>query len=643
MNFGFVKIGAYTPKVKVADVNFNTNEIKKGILQASEKGVKVLAFPELCVTGYTCGDLFYQDALLNLSNLALKEIAQETKGKKMLVIVGAPYKFNGLIYNVAVAMNDGKIIGVIPKSYLPNYNEFYEKRHFAPAFNNLFFIEDMCEGEKIPFSKNIIFKDKNYKALQVAVELCEDLWAPVPPSIFHAVNGANLIVNLSCSDECVGKPDERLNLVLSHSKKIVSGYLYANAGEGESTTDAVFSGHNVIAENGQLIAQSQLFSTGLITADIDVEEINFKRSKLFNQEFNIESSEYLNVEFNAVEELTGDLSLDRQIALTPFIPKLDKDYKLILDMQAEGLKKRIEHVNASTLVLGLSGGLDSTLALIASVNAFNKLNKPLKDIIAVTMPCFGTTSRTFDNSVKLARAFKVTLKKIDIKKSVLRHFKDIKQDQNIKDVTFENSQARERTQILMDLANKYNGLVVGTGDLSELALGFATYNGDHMSNYAVNASVSKTLVRSLTKFYANGCKPSLKSVLLDVIDTPVSPELLPSENGNIKQQTEDIVGPYILHDFFLYNMLVNGYSPKKIFAVAKIGFKNQFDQKTILKWLKIFVRRFFNQQFKRSCMPDGVKIGEVSLSPRGSYRMPSDACATIWLKELEEMEAKFNA
>lgn len=635
MKYGFVKTGAYTPKIRVADVEYNTEKIKEGIVLAEKEGVELLVFPESCVTGYTCGDLFYSDVLLAKAKSALTEIAEFLKGRDMLVFVGAPIFREGLIYNCAAAMCDGRILGIVPKKYLPNYNEFYEKRQFAPAPETNDAIR--FGKETIPFGTNLIFCDENRENFTVGAELCEDLWTPFPPSISHALAGANVIVNLSCSDEVVGKAEYRRELVGNHSAKISCGYVYADAGEGESTTDMVFSGHNLIAENGRILKESKLFSSGLIATELDVDFVANERKKTFNQTFHTHD-EYAKVYFSVKGEKG---TLTRSYEKTPFVPLEENELKsraeLIIRMQAEGLKKRMEHTHAGSLVIGLSGGLDSTLALIVTIEAVKLKDGDLKKIIAVTMPCFGTTSRTYDNTIKLARATGVTLRKVDISKSVARHLKDLKHKDGDYDVTYENAQARERTQVLMDIANMTGGMVVGTGDLSELALGWATYNGDHMSMYAVNASVPKTLVRHLVKSFADKSKKSLKAVLYDVLDTPVSPELLPADNGNISQKTEDIVGPYVLHDFFLYNFIRRGFSPSKIYEIAKATFVGDFSDETIIKWLKIFFRRFFNQQFKRSCLPDGVKVGSVTLSPRGDWRMPSDAVSSLWLAEIESL------
>lgn len=635
MKYGFVRAGVCTPEIKVADVSFNVAGIKKALTEADKKGVEMLVFPELCLTGYTVGDLFYSDVLLNGAQNGLVEVVEFSKGIKTLIFVGLPFKKDGVIYNVAAAVCDGKILGLIPKTYIPNYNEFYEKRYFARAPRKNSVVE--INGEQIVFGTNVIFSEKSERDFTVAVEICEDLWSISPPSERHSAAGASIIANLSCSDEVVGKAEYRRSLVASHSAKTVSGYMYADAGEGESTTDMVFAGHNLIAENGNILSESKLFLNGMIVADIDVGFLSFERSKLFNYDFE-NQTDYSVISFSANRE---ENAMERFFTKTPFVPEnngeLNDRASLILSMQAEGLKKRIKHTNARTLVIGLSGGLDSTLALLVSVSAMKKLGRDLKDVVAVTMPCFGTTSRTYQNTLKLAKALKVTLKKVDITKAVTVHLKDLKHPLDLFDVTFENSQARERTQVLMDIANSTGGMVVGTGDLSELALGWATYNGDHMSMYGVNSSVPKTLVRHVVNYYADNSKGKLKAVLKDILDTPVSPELLPPDGDDIAQKTEDIVGPYILHDFFLYCMIRKGYSPKKIYEAAKVTFKGEFSEQVVLKWLKVFTRRFFNQQFKRSCLPDGVKIGTVALSPRGDWRMPSDAVSTLWLEELEKI------
>lgn len=632
MKFGFVKTGAYTPEIKVADTQFNARKIKEGIAVAVESGVELLVFPELCITGYTCGDLFYSDVLQKNALVALKDITSFSADKNILIFVGLPLKKDGLLYNVAAAICNGKILAFVPKSYLPNYNEFYEKRHFAPAPKTN--SEIYFDGEIIPFGRDILFKELCVDNFVVAAEICEDLWSVTPPSVSHALAGATLIVNLSCSDETIGKAEFRRDLVKSHSARIVCGYVYTDAGAGESTTDTVYAGHNLIAENGSLLNESKLFESGLTVSEVDVPFLAFERSKLFNQPFE-KRDDYLTICFSAHSE---GQAITRFYARTPFVPQEKKDVdsraELILDMQAEGLKKRILHTNAACVVIGLSGGLDSTLAALVAVNAMKKAGKSAKDVITVTMPCFGTTDRTFNNTIKLASALGTTLLKVDISKSVTRHLKDIKHNDGCLDVTYENAQARERTQVIMDIANMRGGLVVGTGDLSEMALGWSTYNGDHMSMYGVNCSVPKTLVRHIVQYYAEISRGKLKWVLTDILNTPVSPELLPPENGDIAQKTENIVGPYLLHDFFLYYFIRKGFSPSKIFFIAKKVFADEFDGEIILKWLKNFFNRFFMQQFKRSCVPDGVKVGTVALSPRGDWRMPSDASAAAWIEEL---------
>ncbi len=636
MNFGYVKTCAATPKVRVADVEFNKLGILRAVSEARENGAALLVLPELCLTGYTCGDLFYSDVLLNGARRALAEIAAATKESDLLFFVGLPLKKDGLIYNCAAALNRGKVLAFVPKTYIPNYWEFYEKRYFAscPAENGVV----SFGGEDVAFGKKVIFQAQGFENFTVSAEICEDLWAVTPPSSQHALAGANIVVNLSCSDETVGKSEYRRSLVSSHSAKIVAGYVYADSGDGESSTDMVFAGDNLIAENGKILQAGELFHNGALYAQIDVDYIAYERSRLYNHNYAPQSG-YVKIPFSYDDSISV---LTRSYPKTPFVPtdknELSSRAELILTMQAAGLKKRIEHVRAKTVVIGLSGGLDSTLALLVAVRAMKACGRDNKDILGVTMPCFGTTSRTLDNTVKLARALKITLKKINISKAVERHLKDISHPLDLYDAAYENAQARERTQVIMDIANSTGGLVVGTGDLSELALGWATYNGDHMSMYGVNASVPKTLVRYLVEHTAMISPGKLKTVLMNILATPVSPELLPAENGEISQKTEELVGPYILHDFFLYYLLRAGFPPRKVYAVAVKTFNGDFTPKTIYKWLETFIRRFFSQQFKRSCLPDGVKIGSVSLSPRGDWRMPSDAQAALWLRELEEIK-----
>lgn len=637
MNDGFIKVAAVTPEVTVADTQKNAKIICDDILQATALGAKIIVFPELCLTGYTCADLFYHDVLLKNALRALSDVVSCSIGADALIFVGCPLRHSGKLYNCAVAINNGKILGAVPKTFLPNYNEFYEKRWFAPAPEQS---EDISLlGQTVPFGRGILFCCEQMQNLTVGAEICEDLWTPMPPSGTLALSGATITVNLSASNECVGKSEYRKALVSSQSARLVCGYVYCSAGDGESTTDLVFSGHNIIAENGRVLAESNLFENEITVSEIDVDFLSCERAKIYPAELTRKADKI--VYFSIKKEQT---SLTRAFSRYPFVPddrdELHSRAKLILTMQSKALAKRIDHTHTKSLVIGVSGGLDSSLALIVAKLA-SDASKTKPEVIAVTMPCFGTTDRTHDNSIKLSEALGVTLKEVDIKKAVLQHFEDIGQNAGTYDVTYENGQARERTQVLMDIANKTGGMVVGTGDLSELALGWATYNGDHMSMYGVNASVPKTLIRYLINHYALSADKKTKEVLGDILDTPVSPELLPSDGKNISQKTEDLVGPYELHDFFLYYMLRMYYSPKKIFRAAKLAFPD-YDEKTIAGWLKVFVRRFFAQQFKRSCLPDGVKIGSVSLSPRGDWRMPSDAAAACWLTEAEETEKLVN-
>ncbi len=637
MNDGFIKVAAVTPEVTVADTQKNAKIICDDILQATALGAKIIVFPELCLTGYTCADLFYHDVLLKNALRALSDVVSCSIGADALIFVGCPLRHSGKLYNCAVAINNGKILGAVPKTFLPNYNEFYEKRWFAPAPEQS--EEISLLGQTVPFGRGILFCCEQMQNLTVGAEICEDLWTPMPPSVTLALSGATITVNLSASNECVGKSEYRKALVSSQSARLVCGYVYCSAGDGESTTDLVFSGHNIIAENGRVLAESNLFENEITVSEIDVDFLSCERAKIYPAEITRKADKI--VYFSIKKEQT---SLTRAFSRYPFVPKdsdeLHSRAKLILTMQSKALAKRIDHTHTKSLVIGVSGGLDSSLALIVAKLA-SEASKTKPEVIAVTMPCFGTTDRTHDNSIKLSEALGVTLKEVDIKKAVLQHFEDIGQNAGTYDVTYENGQARERTQVLMDIANKTGGMVVGTGDLSELALGWATYNGDHMSMYGVNASVPKTLIRYLINHYALSADKKTKEVLGDILDTPVSPELLPSDGKNISQKTEDLVGPYELHDFSLYYMLRMYYSPKKIFRAAKLAFPD-YDEKTIAGWLKVFVRRFFAQQFKRSCLPDGVKIGSVSLSPRGDWRMPSDAAAACWLTEAEETEKLVN-
>ena len=626
MKNGFVKVAAATPDIRVADVEFNTQNIINAMEEAQKNGAKILVFPELCVTGYTCSDLFDHSVLLKASRKALLEIAENTNDKDMLVFVGAPLEVNGKLYNVAAAMNQGEIIGFTTKTFLPNYGEFYEMRQFTPGPQTV--REITFEGKKIPLGPQILFQAEGMEELVVAAEICEDVWSPIPPSIQAALEGATVIVNCSASDETIGKDTYR--------RALISGYIYANAGEGESTTDLVFGGHNIIAENGTVLKESSRYVNEIIYSELDLQRITGERRK--NTTFQpLDEETLVRVPFTVEETKTF---LTRTFPKKPFVPSDEQTRaqrcEEILTIQEMGLKKRLAHTNARTAVVGISGGLDSTLALLVTARAFDMLGRDKKDIIAVTMPCFGTTDRTYQNACEMSKKVGATLIEVPIADAVNVHFRDIGHDPEDHSVTYENCQARERTQVLMDIANKTWGMVIGTGDLSELALGWATYNGDHMSMYGVNASVPKTLVRHLVKYAADDTKDeALKNVLYDVLDTPVSPELLPPKDGDIAQKTEDLVGPYELHDFFLYFMLRFGYEPSKIFRIACMTFDGEYDKETIFKWLETFCRRFFSQQFKRSCLPDGPKVGTVALSPRGDWRMPSDACVAVWMKDLE--------
>ena len=637
MKDGFVKTAAGTPDIKVADCGYNCARIKALIDKAHEQGVRVLVLPELCITGYTCQDLFFQQTLLDGALNALKDITEHSAGLDMLIAVGCPLRFRGELYNCAVVMKDGKILGVVPKKFLPNYNEFYEKRHFTAAPEGEYDIE--LFGESVPFGLGLLFECRRMPELVFAAEICEDLWAAEPPSISLALGGATLIANLSASNETIGKDSYRRELVNSQSARLLCGYVYASAGSGESTQDLVFGGHDIIAENGIVLAESKLYSTGLTVTEIDVQKLASERRR---------NTSFVGGLHPGMRRIPFDMEikpaeLTRIVRRTPFVPntsaETDKRCEDILTMQAHGLEKRVRHTNAKTLVIGISGGLDSTLALLVCVEAMKLLGRPASDILAVTMPCFGTTKRTRSNAERLCELLGTRLRVIDIADSVKQHFKDIGHDESNHNVVYENGQARERTKILMDLANAENGMVIGTGDLSELALGWATYNGDHMSMYGVNASVPKTLVRHIVKYYAGTVGGAdLREVLMSIYDTPVSPELLPAdENGDIAQITEDLVGPYELHDFFLYNGIRWCFPPSKVFRLAEYAFDGSYDRETILKWLRTFYRRFFSQQFKRSCLPDGVKVGSVTLSPRGDWRMPSDASAALWLEEVNRL------
>ena len=636
MKHGYIRVAAATPDVKVADVAFNRERICELIRKGIKEHVKLMVFPELCLTAYTCGDLFAQDALLIKTRQELKEILKETKGHDLLVFVGMPWENKGKLYNTAAVIQDGRLLGIVPKRNLPNYSEFYERRYFEPGNETTETVR--WEGQDIPMGTNLIFACEEMKNLIVAAEICEDAWVPNPPSIRHAMAGATIIANCSASDETTGKDIYRRSLITGHSANLVCGYIYANAGEGESTQDLVFGGQNLISENGTLLAESKRFGNETVYADMDLERLNHERRRLTTFPA-ADQNGYQVVSFHLKQE---PLELKRYIDKRPFVPDHEEERNRrceeILSIQAMGLKKRISHTGCHHAVIGISGGLDSTLALLVTARAFDMLEIPRNQIQAVTMPCFGTTDRTYRNACLLTEKLNAQLTEINIREAVSLHFKDIGQSMEVHDVTYENSQARERTQVLMDMANRYNGLVIGTGDMSELALGWATYNGDHMSMYGVNASVPKTLVRHLVQYCADTCREdALRAVLLDILDTPVSPELLPPKDGEIAQKTEDLVGPYELHDFFLYQILRFGYRPEKVYRMAEYAFSGQYEGEIIRKWLKVFYRRFFSQQFKRSCMPDGPKVGSVAVSPRGDLRMPSDAVSRLWLDELENL------
>lgn len=623
----FARVAAVTPEIRVADCNYNAAQIISLIKDAGEKNVHFVCLPELCISGYTCGDLFLQDALLDGAKKALARIVSECSGLNVLAAVGLPLSHNGKLFNVAAVFCRGKILGFVPKTYLPNYGEFYERRHFTPAYSDTVLIN--FGGSNIPFGTKIIFQCEDLREFNLAIEICEDLWIPNPPGAAHAAAGATVIANLSASTETIGKAAFRRSLVTGQSARLLCAYVYADAGRGESSTDVVFSGHNLVCENGLIFAESRPFGKGRALSEIDLAALAHDRRKL--NTFEVSNADYLFVPFSL--DIRCD-TLCRTIDPAPFIPK-DENEKAarcedILDIQAAGLAKRLEHTGCRA-VLGISGGLDSCLALITTVRAYNLLKIPAVDILAVTMPCFGTTERTKNNAAALCDALGIPCREIDISDSARQHLRDIGQEEE--NTVYENAQARIRTLVLMDLANQSNGLVVGSGDLSELALGWTTYNGDHMSMYGVNAGIPKTLVRHIVKHIADTCENGkLKSVLVDILDTPISPELLPPHNGKISQCTEDIVGPYELHDFFLYHHLRWGRKPQMIFKLACNAFKYPPDE--INKWLKIFYTRFFSQQFKRNCLPDGPKIGSVALSPRGDWRMPSDAMCDVWMDDI---------
>ncbi len=642
MNYGFVKVATAVPHVQVADCFYNIEQIEGLMRQASEEGVQLMAFPELSVTAYTCLDLFAQQTLLDNAEKALLQLAGNTADLNILAIVGVPLRTENRLINAAVAFQKGNILGVVPKTYLPNYKEFQEQRWFTSA-TELQKSTIEIGGLEYPLGNHLLF---NSGQLSVGIEICEDLWVPVPPSSLLAMEGANIIFNLSASNELIGKHNYLRSLIVQQSARCMAGYVYASSGFGESSTDLVFAGNGIIAENGNLLAESPRFTMEeqLVISEIDIETL--QNDRLVNTSFMYGAPGILKEKAQVVDfqvRVPDGFSLTRPVDPHPFTPSgdaLKERCEEIFHIQVAGLAKRLVHAHAQTAVVGISGGLDSTLALLVTVMTFDVLKMPREQIIGITMPGFGTTDRTYTNACDLIRSLGVTLKEISIKEACLQHFRDIDHDPSVHDVTYENSQARERTQLLMDVANQMNGLVIGTGDLSELALGWATYNGDHMSMYGVNGSIPKTLVRYLVEWVANN-KVDHASLLtlLDIVDTPISPELIPAdENGNIKQKTEDLVGPYELHDFFLYHFLRFGSHPSKIFFLAQKAFTGVYDKATIKKWLYTFFRRFFQQQFKRSCLPDGPKVGSVSLSPRGDWRMPSDAVSRLWLEEIERIK-----
>ena len=637
MRDGFFRVAAATPAVRAAQVAGNLRSIKELIFQAAEEGCGLVCFPELAVTAYTCGDLFRDAALLAAAEQGLAQLLEDTKELDILCAVGVPVPWEGALYNCAALFHRGRLLGLPAKERIPNYGEFYEARHFTPAPDPV--TVAYC-GQKVPLGKGLLFPCENVPGLTVAAELCEDLWGAQPPSAVLAQNGATVVVNASCSDETIGKAEYRRDLVKMWSGHLLCAYVYADGGPGESTTDMVFAGHDLIAENGAVLGESQLFTHGLTTADIDLERLAQERRRM-NTWQDRRDSAVVRVPFRYREETLANFQPRRKFSPAPFVPRdqegLTGRCQLILTMQAQGLATRLSHIGCKSAVIGLSGGLDSTLALLVTVRAFDSLRLDRKGIYAVSMPCFGTTGRTKSNAQKIAEELGVDFREVSIEKAVRQHFADIGQDMDCLDAAFENSQARERTQVVMDLANRVGGIAIGTGDLSELALGWATYNGDHMSMYGVNASVPKTLVRYLVRYEAEHSGERLAQALFDVLDTPVSPELLPPKDGEISQKTEELVGPYELHDFFLYYMLRFGFAPGKIYRMACRAFAGEYGAPTVKKWLSTFYRRFFTQQFKRSCLPDGPKVGSVTLSPRGDWRMPSDASWRLWEQELQSL------
>ncbi|TYQ16484.1 UNVERIFIED_CONTAM: NAD+ synthase (glutamine-hydrolysing) [Acetivibrio alkalicellulosi] len=643
MNYGFIRVGAAAPKLEVANCSYNSNQIIELIKKGEKEGVQILVFPELSITAYTCGDLFHQDALQKDALKCLNMILTETKNLNLISLIGIPLVKDNQLFNCAVVIQNGKILGVVPKIYIPNYSEFYEGRWFSSGKNSFSDTINIC-GQQVPFGIDLLFEDVKNSHVCFGIEICEDLWAAAPPGPYQAMNGATLIFNLSASNEIVGKYEYRIDLVRQQSARCIAGYVYSSCGVHESTTDVVFGGHCIISEYGTVLTQSERFERNdqLIYSEVDIQKlmnIRHKNTSFMEHEY-LKQINFRKAYFSLKEP--EEINIKRYIAPHPFVPSdmstRDKRCSEIFAIQTAALAKRIEHTKMKNVVIGISGGLDSTLALLVTAKTFDILDIPRKNIIAVTMPGFGTTDETYSNAVEFMKSMNVTIREIDIKPACLQHFKDIGHDVNTHDITYENVQARERTKILMNIANKLGGLVIGTGDLSELALGWCTYNGDHMSMYSVNCSIPKTLVKFLVRWVAdNRVDKKAKDVLYKILDTPISPELLPpNEEGEIKQKTEELIGPYELHDFFLYHMLRYGASPKKILFLAMFAFCDKYSQDEVKKWLKIFIKRFFSQQFKRSCLPDGPKVGTISLSPRGDWRMPSDAMADLWLNELSD-------
>ena len=640
MKHGFLRVATATPSIRLADCSYNVGQIINSIEIAEEKQVKLLVFPELCITGYTCGDLFLQDILLCHAMEQVKAIAKATKDKELVAVIGFPYERQGMLYNTAAVIHGGRILGLVPKMSIPNYGEFYEGRYFSEGPKDAVLVDFL--GDEVYFGSRLLFESIDMPDFILGVEICEDLWVPMSPGNFHCIAGATVIANLSASNELIGKPRYRRELVRSQSARLICGYVYADAGEGESTTDLVFSGHSLIAENGSLLSESEPFENKMIINEIDLGILKSERRRMntFNGQ---DGADYTRIKYSLSEnDKLKPYDLIRRIDPTPFIPKDINERrercKDVFTIQAMGLKARLSHIGADRVIIGISGGLDSTLALLVCCKVFEILGLDKRNILAVTMPCFGTSTRTYNNALALSESLGTRLLNIPIKDAVIQHFKDIEHDIDIQDITYENSQARERTQVLMDLANKYNGLVIGTGDMSELVLGWATYNGDHMSMYGVNSSIPKTLISSILEWFADSADNEKLSVVLnDIIDTPVSPELVPASDGNEYQKTEDYIGPYELHDFFMYYVLRYGFSPDKVYRLAEIAYSYRYSGDELLKWLQLFYSRFFANQYKRSCLPDGPKVGMVAISPRGDLRMPSDAKAKLWLDEVKRI------